>query len=223
MKPIFECDVLDVVGTENGLIYAYCEDRSETQLTVAFRMVSFDTFKTTNVAKNIYLLSKFGADYKAFSIHADNYISCKVITFPGEQMLILEEDGTVKFLNIDASLLYTSKLSYVNENPSSIALFGDKLWCSYKDKNVVIRYNINTMREELRLGGGKSTPFSMPSDIFVEGRFAYITSSGTKSVLKVDLNSYALESYKELEINVQKFFRISNYDIVLNENGVYMI
>jgi hypothetical protein len=223
VKPIFEGEILDVAATENGLIYAYCEDRSETQITVAFKMISFEGFKETNVAKNIYLLSKFGPDYKAFSIHADNYISCKIITFPGEQMLILEDDGTVKFLNDDATLLYDSKINYVNENPSGIALSGDKLWCSYKDKNVIIRYNINTMREELRLGGGRNTPFSMPTDIFVEGGYAYIASSGTKSVLKVDLNSYALESYKELEVNVNRFFRIAGFDFIVNENGLYMI
>lgn len=223
MKPIYEGEVLDVIGTENGLIFSYCEDKSEKQLTVAFKMLSFETGKLTNVAKNIYQLSKFGVDYKAFSMNAENYITCKVITFPGEQMLILETDGTLKILDTDTYILYEGKLEFAGESPSGIALFGDKLWCSYKDKNILVRYNINTMREELRIGGGKNTPFNAPTDIFVDGKFAYVCSYGSNTLLKVDLNSYALNIYKEFDLPVKQYLRLGNFEFAVNENGIYMI
>ena len=223
MKPIYEGEVIEVIATENGLAFSYCEKKEENQLTVAFKLLSFESGKITNVAKNIYQLSKFGTAYKAFSMQAENYITCKVITFPGEQMLILETNGTIKILDTDSSLLYEGKLNFVGEAPSGIALFGDKLWCSYKNKNVLVRYSINTMREELRIGGGRETPFNAPTDILVDGNYAYVCSSSSSALLKVDLNTYALDVYKEFDTPLKQYLRVNNFEFVVNQNGIYMI
>ena len=127
MKTVFEGDVLHVIPMEKGIIITYCEKRTETQLSVAFKMISFETGKVTNVAKNIYQLSKFGAAYRLFCEQTNNYLTCKVISLPSEKALLMELDGTLKLLEVDSTVLWSGRLLYKNAPPTAIALFENKL------------------------------------------------------------------------------------------------
>lgn len=223
MTTVFEGDVLHVIPMEKGIIITYCEERTETQITAAFKMISFETGKVTNVAKNIYQLSKFGADYKAFCTQVNNYFTCKTVPLPSEKMMIMELDGTLKLLDTDSTVLWTGRLLYKNAPPSGIALFENKLWTCYPEHNVLIRYNINTMREELRIGGGANSPFMQPTDIFTKGSFGYVCNPGSLQILKVDLNTYALEVYEEFTRPVKQYLEVDGYRFAVMNDGVYLL
>lgn len=223
MTAVFEGDILHVLPIENGIIIAYAEARGETQLTAAFKMVSFDTGKITNIAKNIYQLSKFGANYRAYCVQVQNYFTCKNIIFPSEKMLVLEQEGTVELLDTDASFLWAGKILYKGTPPNSIALYQNKIWAAFPEHNVLVRYNINTMREELRIGGGTASPFSQPCDIYVKDSYAYVCNPGSLQILKVDLNNYSLEVYEEFTNPVKQYLEIGNSRFVVFNHGVYKL
>ncbi|MBE6728624.1 MAG: hypothetical protein E7568_00130 [Ruminococcaceae bacterium] len=223
MTKVFEGDVLHIIPADNRIIVAYAEEREATQMTVAFKMIPFDNTESTNVAKNIYQLSKFGANYRSFCIQVQNYFTCKNIILKSEKMLVLEQDGTVELLDTDASFLWAGKLLYKNSSPSSIAIFESKLWATFPEHNVLVRYNINTMREELRIGGGVSSPFANPCDIFVKDNFAYISNPGSLQILKVDLNTYSLEVFEEFTAPVKQYLEIENHRFAVMDDGVYKL
>ena len=223
MKTVFEGEILHVIPMEKGIIITYCEKRTESQISVAFKMISFETGKITNVAKNIYQLSKFGAAYRLFVEQTNNYLTCNVIPLPSEKMLIMELDGTLKLLETDSTVLWAGQLLYKNAPPTSIALFENKLWTCYAEHNVIVRYNINTMREELRIGGGTASPFRQPSHIFVKGDKGFVCNPGTLQILKIDLNTYDLEVYKEFASPVKQYLEVEDYSFVVMENGVYLL
>lgn len=223
MKTVFEGEILHVIPMDKGIIITYCEKRTDTQLSVAFKMISFETGKVTNVAKNIYQLSKFGASYRLMAEQTNNYLTCKVIALPSEKMLIIELDGTLKLLESDSTVLWSGQLLYKNAPPTSLALFENKLWTCYAEHNVVVRYNINTMREELRIGGGTSSVFKQPSDIFIKHNIGYVCNPGTLQVLTLNLNTYDLEVYKEFTAPVKQYLEVDGYSFVVMENGVYLL
>ncbi len=223
MTKIFEGDVLHIIPADNRIIVAYAEERNDTQMTVAFKMLSFDDDKNTNVAKNIYQLSKFGANYRSYCIQVQNYFTCKNIIFPSEKMMVLEADGTVELLDTDASFIWAGKLLYKNSPPSAIAVFENKLWATFPQHNVLVRYNINTMREELRIGGGVSSPFSSPCDIFIKDEYAYISNTGSFQILKVNLNTYSLEVYEEFTEPVKQYLEVENRRFAVTNDGVYKL
>ena len=223
MKQLFEGQVLDIVKSDNCIVFPYVIEQVGNQTRVAFMMYQNENGKTTNVAKHIYLLSKFGPDHKAFCLQSENYVSSKVIVFPGEQMLIAEENGDIKILDTDAAYLYYGKLFYSKEIPSAVALYEDKIWCAFKNQNVLVRYNVNNMREELRIGGGENSPFKSPCDIFVDFDNAYISNQDDNSIVKLNLTNYSLETYKELDITPKKFLKIGRNEFVLSQDGVYTI
>ena len=64
MERISEHKALSLLALPNGFLYAYCIEELEDQMTVGYQMVSFDTGLVSNVSKSIYMLTKFGADYK---------------------------------------------------------------------------------------------------------------------------------------------------------------
>lgn len=223
MTTVYEGDVLHVIPMEKGIIITYCDERTETRISAAFKMISFETGKVTNVAKNIYRLSKFGANYKAFCMQVDNYFTCKTIPLPSEKMLVMELDGSLKLLDTDSSVLWTGKLSYKNAPPSGIALFENKLWTCYPEHNVLIRYNINTMREELRIGGGANSPFMQPTDIFIKGNYGYVCNPGSLQILRVDLTTYALEVFEEFTRPVKQYLEVDGYRFAVMNDGVYLL
>ena len=223
MKTVFEGEILHVIPMEKGIIITYCEKHTETQLSVAFKMISFETGKVTNVAKNIYQLSKFGAAYRLFVEQTKNYLTCTVVPLPSEKMLIMELDGQLKLLETDSTVLWSGQLLYKNAPPTSVALFENKLWACYAEHNVIVRYNINTMREELRIGGGANSPFRQPSHIFVKENKGYVCNPGTLQILKVDLNTYDLEPYKEFTSPVKQYLEVDGYAFVVMESGIYLL
>lgn len=223
MTTVFEGEVLHVIPMEKGIIITYCEDRTDTQITAAFKTISFETGKVINVAKNIYQLSKFGANYKAFCVGVQNYFTCKTIPLPSEKMMVMELDGTLKLLDTDATLIWTGKLLYKNAPPAGIALFENKLWTCYPEHNVLIRYNINTMREELRIGGGVNSPFMQPSDIFIKGNYGYICNPGSLQVLKLNLTTYELAVFEEFTKPVKQYIEVDGYRFAVMNDGVYLL
>ena len=77
MKKIFEGEVYDVLPLNNGIIFSYCKESTEENVTVSYKMISFEDGRITDIAKNIYLLTKFGNNYKAIISHCGNYITTK--------------------------------------------------------------------------------------------------------------------------------------------------
>ena len=82
MKKIFEGEVYEILPLSNGIIFSYCKEVIDENIVVAFKMLSFDTGRFTDIAKNIYLLTKFGNNYKAVMANCDNYITVKSIILP---------------------------------------------------------------------------------------------------------------------------------------------
>ena len=223
MTTVFEGDILHVIPMEKGIIITYCEDRSSTQITAAFKMISFETGKVTNVAKNIYQLSKFGSDYKSFCTQVDNYFTCKTLPLPSEKLMVMELNGTLKLLDTDSTLLWTGSLTYKNAPPSSLALFENKLWACYPEYNVLIRYNINTMREELRIGGGANSPIMQPTDIYIKGNYGYVCNTGTMQILRLDLTDYTLSVFKEFTKPVKQYLEVDGYRFAVTEDSVLLL
>ncbi|MBO5725905.1 MAG: hypothetical protein J6S00_02440, partial [Clostridia bacterium] len=80
-----------------------------------------------------------------------------------------------------------------------------------------------SMREELRIGGGSSSPFNEPIDLFADGDDMYVCNAGSNTVLKVNTTSYVTEEYRKFEQDVLQFIKNGRYEFVVLENGVYLL
>ena len=223
LKTVFEGQILDVISVENGLVIAYIYEQDGNDVNVAYKMVTFDNGKIINVQKSMYELSKFGANYKQAVKHAKTHLSCKTVVLPNGKVFILEKDGSAKLLDGDAEEVWSGNLEYRGEAPSGIAVNNRSVWSCFKSRSVFMRMNVVTMREELRIGGGTSSPFKEPIDLFAVEDDIYVCNAGSNTVLKVNTNSYVTEEYKTFDQNILQFIKNGVYEFAVLENGVYLL
>lgn len=222
MKQIFSGEVYEILPLSNGIIFSYCKEVVDDNVIVAYKMISFDNGRFTDVAKNIYMLSKFGNNYKAVSAYSQNYITVKSLVLPNGKVFLLEPDGSAALLDNDATPVWTGNLSYRSSAPSDVVLYKDALWASYPECNVLLRYNISTMREELRIGGNNS-PFSKPRSLFVDGDKVMVSNQDSKKLIEIDLNTYTVFEYKEFEESLYQYVKVGDNRFALLESGLYLL
>lgn len=222
MERIFEGEVYEIVPQAQGIVFSYCKGSSGDNVLVAYKMLSVETGVMTDVAKNIYLLSKFGSNYRASSELCSNYVTARSVVLPSGRVFLCTENGNAYLIDGDGLPVWSGDFKYKGNVPSDIAIHKNSLWACYNKSGVLLRFSLNTMREELRIGGS-SSPFDKPNDIFISGDTAVISNSGSNKLLKVDLNTYNVREYKEFSEAVYSYAKIKNYEFVLLESGVYVL
>ena len=222
MKQIYLGEVYEILPISNGIVFSYCKEKTDGNVIVAYKMLSFENGHFTDIAKNVYLLTKFGNNYKSVVALCDNYITVKSILLPNAKVFLLSTDGTAQLVDTDASPIWKGSLLYKNNAPTDIVLYKNSLWASYAESNVLLRYNLNTLREELRVGGKKS-PFNKPKNIFVENDNAYISNQGSQTITQLNLNNYSVFEYERFSQPIYQFLRVGDYRFVLLESGVYLL
>lgn len=222
MERIFFGEVYDVVPQPNGLVFSYCKESDETSVLVSYKMLSIDNATLSDVAQNIYQLSKFGSNYRTAVAVSGNFIKAKAIVMPSGRTFVCSEDGKTSLIDGDGQVIYTGELMYRNQPPSDFAVYGNSLWVCYAEQGVLLRFNMTTMREEIRIGGA-SSPFSKPVGIFIEGATAFISCIGENKLVKVNLESYDVSDYLEFSEPVYSYLRVRDYEFVLTESGLYVL
>lgn len=222
MKPVFFGEVYEVLTQPNGIIFSYCSETTEDHVVVSYKMVSFDTGRMTDVTKNIYQLSKFGSNYRAVTSLCCNYVTAHAIPLTNGKVFMVEEDGKAMLFNTDGMPVWTGEMKYHGNAPADIAVYKNTLWACYAQNNVLLRYNLNTMREELRIGGERS-PFREPHHLFIDGDEAIVSNTGSNQLIRVDLNHYTVREEKTFEEPVYGFVQVKDYAFALLPSGLYYL
>lgn len=222
MKNVFSGKVYEMIEKPDGIVFSHLEEVLKDGLFIKYKMLDTITGSITDIAKNVYLLAKFGSNYRPAVKFADNHITVKAINLPSGKLLLCDKSGNCRLLDGDGSVLWTGGIMYRDMPPSDIALYNNCVWACFTDSNVLIRFNLATMREELRIGG-KSSPFSGPRGIFVEGNTAIISNLGSNSLTKVNLDTYTVEPYYEFDQSVRSYIKVGSCEFVLLKDGIYSL
>lgn len=220
MHKIFDGKIYDMIKKPDGIVFSYLEDVIDDNVLIKFKMFDAKSGIITDIAKNVYLLTKFGSNYKPAVDMCDNFITVKTINLPSGKLFLCKKDGSCYLLDSDGSVIWNGIILYRENPPSSIALYDNCIWASFEKDNVLIRFNIASMREELRIGGSKS-PFSSPKGLFIEGNTAVVSNSGDGSLTKVNLDTYAVSRYYEFDKSVKSYIKVGIYEFVLLDDGIY--
>ena len=224
MKTVFEGKIINVISVENGLIIAYAYEQNENNTVIAYKMVTFEDGKLTNVPKSLYHVSKFGTNYAEIEKLISSPISCKSVILPNDKIFVMEpEDGSAKLFLSDGELLWSDNLAYRGQTPSSVAINNRSVWACFKESGVLIRMNIINMKEELRIGGGSASPFNMPVDMFADDDFIYVCCAQDNNIIKLNLNTYVTEVYAEFDSPLLQFIKNGAYEFAVLAGGVYLI
>ncbi len=222
MDKISPHKALSLLALPAGFVFAYPFEISTDTMKVGYKMVSFDTGKVSNVTRSIYTLTKFGSEYKTFDSKIKNFIYCHSALLDDGRLFVAEEDGSAMLFDFDTKPVWEGRLAYGGVAPSCIAAVGETLWAAYKDRNTLVRYNVNSMREELRIGGS-SSPFQGPCSIFPAGTKLFVCNSDSMDIWKIDTTNYTTELYYQFEEPVYDYKFIDKYEIACLESGIYLL
>lgn len=221
MKKIFDGEVYEVLPLKGGIIFSYCKESNEENVLVAYRMLSFDNGRFSNVENDIYLITKFGNNYKSIAALCENHIKTKSITLQSGKVFLMQPDGTAQLVDNDATPIWTGKLSYKNQIPSDIAIHNNSLWAVYPDCNVLLSYNLATMREELRIGGGENSPLKKPRSISVNGDCITVCNIESQNIVEVNLTNYKVREVQNFDEPVYQYLDVSDNRFALLSSGLY--
>lgn len=221
-KIIFSGKVYELLPKTDGIIFAYQKALINSGDVVWFKMLSFENAAGTDVSKNIYRKVKFGTHYDTASKAFENFVSVKSVLLPNNRLFLCDEDGQAFIIDSNGDFNTAGEMKYRDKAPSGIAFFQNCLWAVFAADNVIMRFNINTMRAELRIGG-KNSPFDKPQGIFINGDDAFISNGGSNNILKVNLKNYTVDEYRSFDEPVHSFVRSGNYEFAVLDSGLYII
>ncbi|MBR6533123.1 MAG: hypothetical protein IKT44_01685 [Clostridia bacterium] len=223
MKQIFEGEVYEILPLSNGILFSYCiEVTDDRNVVVGYKMISFENGRMTDITKNVYLAAKFGNNYNSIIKHCDNYITVRSIILPSGKILLFLKNGTMKLIDTDSSVTWQGNLTYRSFVASDILIHKNSLWACFSDCNVLLRYNLSNMREELRIGG-KSSPFDKPKNMYLEGDVATVCNKGSKKLTQINLETYAVLNEHEFEEEVLQYVKAANHRFVILSSGLYIL
>lgn len=222
MKLIFDGEVYEVLSLKGGMIFSYCKESNEENVLVAYKMLSFDNGRFTSVENDIYLITKFGNNYKAVVGLCENYIKTKSIVLPSGRVFLMKADGTAQLVDNDATPIWTGSLLYKGCVPSDITLCNNALWACYPDCNVLLSYNLTTMKVELRVGG-KNSPFNRPWTISANGNCINVCNLDSQNIIEVNLNNYKVREIESFEEPIYQYLEAAGNRFALLQSGLYLL
>lgn len=222
MKKIFDGKIYEVLPKSDGIIFPYQKAVIDQGDVVWYKMLSIENSTLTDVSENIYMNIKFGSNYNIAASVCKNFVAEKALVLPDGRTLLCNGQGQVFIIDADGMINISGEIKYRDESPSAIAYYKNSIWASFRENNVLIRFNIATMRAELRIGG-KTSPFASPEDIFVDGEFAYVCNGKASNIIKVNLESYSVEEHYNFEETILSYVKSGSFEFVLLDSGLYVI
>ncbi|OJU13946.1 MAG: hypothetical protein BGN88_10995 [Clostridiales bacterium 43-6] len=223
MRKLYGKGALSLLPTGNGFIFIALQGMKEDKSVVSYKMYSFSDNKVSLITRSVYLLAKFGNNFEFFEKTLEDYINCITAFLPDHRIMIVYPTGKGYIFDNDCVLKWEGYLTYRDHGPADIAVCDKTFWCSYPDSDAIIRYSLNTMRDEIRVGGGSSKALAEPEGLFFQNDTLYIASSGSNSVKKLNVSSYAIEDYLTGEEAVHQYAMINGHEIIHTESGLYKV
>ncbi len=223
MKRIFDGEIYDVVKVQNGIVFSYNggvnEDRS---INVCFKMISLETKEMNDVGKNVYLLAKYGPDYRNIIPYCDNYITTKALPLTDNRTLLCTKDGKITLVEANGEASFKSEIKYKGCAPSDIVFYENSLWGCFQKSDCLIRLNLANLREELRVGK-KGGFINSPYSVSAQGDTLYVCCTEGKRIIKLDMKTYNADYFYDFLEPVYAFIQIENHHFALLESGLYAI
>ena len=223
MEKIYDSSALCIVPLSEGMVFAYCQEKSDDQMTVAYKTVSFEDGTMTNVTSDFFSVAKFGAKYRSYLLQVANPVTCKALYLPNGNLLLCDEKGDAKIIKDDITTVWSGKLTHKGNAATGIAADGSSLWCSYRDSGILVRYNTRTMRDELRLGGGRNPVISSPKGVWCQDGLMRVCDTAQRKIFEIDLHNYSMSTYREFDEPVHQYVKIRSYEFVLLDSGIYLL
>ena len=223
MQKLLEADILDILPTENGFIYAARETLPDESVVGTFHC--YNRAENTLDASTVvtYIREKFGENGIDVARAVGDFITCGVEQLSNGTFVASYPDGSLKVVGIGGEIITEAQVFYQDAAGCSPVSNGNDLWFAVPDGNAIINYSIKHNRIEFRIGGPKSKSFCHPVSLVKYDNTLYICNAYSYKIRAVNLETYNVSDYKNFNEPVLKYFRSADTEYVMMQSGVYAI
>lgn len=222
MKKITD-SIYDIIAFSNGIIYTRKTVLENGSVKVNFYGYDIKRMQNTPVTKSVYLLNKFGAEYKKISEQLGDYISCDADITANKYPIVIYETGETGVFSPDGDIVWSGDINYLDCEVNGVAIDGDRFWSVVPDKNCVVSYSIPHKRFNMRIGSLDSPSFHKPVAISKYDNELYICNADSCKIRKISLKDYSVSDYMSFDEPVYKYLRSCDREIVVLESGLYIL
>lgn len=215
--------VYDIIAFSNGIIYTQKTVLENGSVKVNFFGYDIKRMQNTPVTKSVYLLNKFGAEYKKIAEQLGDYVSCDADIMTSKHSVVVYNSGETGLFSPDGEMLWSSDLTYQGGEINGVAVDGRQFWSVVPERNCVVSYSISHKKFSMRIGSPESTSFQHPVSISKYDNELFICNTGSRKVRTINLNDYSVSDFRIFDEPVHKYLRSCGKEIVVLESGVYVL
>ena len=215
--------VYDIIAFSNGIIFTQKTVLENSAVKVNFFGYDIKRMQNTPVTKSVYLLNKFGAEYKKIAEQLGDYVSCDADIMPSKHSVVVYDTGETGIFSPEGDMIWSCDLNYQGSEVNGVAVDGNQFWCVVPDKNCVVCYSTAYKKFSMRLGSAESTSFQNPVSLSKYDDVLYICNKDSRKVRTINLKDYSVSDYRIFDEPVYKYLRSCGKEIVVLESGVYVL
>lgn len=223
MKKIYDKSAMAVLPYGDNIVFVAAEKQVDDKYIVSYKMYDFQEDTISQIRRSTYLEAKFGDEFLYFSKIFPDFINYKCVKLPNGGIIAVYPNGDAAIFDKHNEITWEGSLKYRNSGPSGVACIDDSIWVSFPDGDTILRYNAETMREELRIGSQKDNAFSQPRGLWSNGKNLVVCNCAGKCIESVDTSSYVVERYAQFDEPVYQYVKCGPFEVVLLESGIYMM
>jgi hypothetical protein len=223
LKKIYGEGVIDILPLSKGVIMVTRENDVDDKVIVSYKFYSFESGKIARATRSVYLHAKFGQNFEKYHKIMPDFINYRCTPLPDNRLFTVYPTGEAKIFNGSADLIWEGKINYKEFGPSDVVCVGKSLWIAFPDGDTILRYNLRTMRDELRIGSKKDNAFSRPCGLYAIDNKLVVCNSVSNCIEIVDTDTYVVERYASFDEPVYQYFKIGANEVVLLKSGAYIM
>lgn len=222
MRKLYAEGAFELLPAGSGFAFSAKQTAYEDKIVVSYKMYSLTAGTIAPITRSVFLHTKFGNGYKKFEKSKRDFLTCRTASLPDGNTIVVFPTGAAAIFAGDEPI-WQGDVLYKESGPSDVAVSGNSLWFCFAEHGAVVRYNIRTMREELRIGGGKAAAFTNPRNIWCTDEVMMLCNTGENKISEINLQTYTVSDYAEFEEPVWQYIKIGGNEIVLLDSGIYML
>ncbi len=226
MKKLFSGQVYDILPVDDGgFIIVYRRAEAEGKIIVSYKSVSLENGVVTPRTRADYEFIKFGEHRQNIDFSDGNFINNSCVILEDGNRFIVSPEGQSRIIDAEGHVQWQGTIRYKECGPAAVAHHGHTLWASFPKNNALIRFNLRTMREELRIGGSNDSSFNEPMGLWVsdnEDRLIVCNHNGN-NLLEVNMKTYTVNERASFDEPIYKYLCIGNKEFVVLESGLYLL
>lgn len=215
--------VYDIIAFSNGIIYTRKKTLENGSARVSFYGYDIKRMQNTPVTKSVYLLNKYGPEYKKIAEQLGDYVSCDADILPSKQVVVVYPSGETGFFSPSGDMVWSSDLLYHDCEICGAVYDNRQIWSVIPDLNCVVSYSVSHKKFSMRIGSENSNTFEHPVSISKYDNELFICNRDSNKVRTVSLNDYSVNDFRIFDEPVYKYLRSCGKEIVVLESGVYIL